>query len=237
MAILTETVLCYETAHKANTLGDTLHPGGLPLTRYALELANLPAGARILDLGCGGGESDQFLTAAGFQVTGLDSSLRLLMSSSSDAQGRTCADAHALPFAPNSFDAILAECTLSLFTPLDILLDSLNALLKEDGVLIVSDLSTRAPKESAKLNAQIPAGCLAGAFDPNAFIPTLHDHGFTLLHWEDHAELLKSLLQPLVFPLVCNIENGKLDSLDLVLQIARAKFSYFLCVAKKDACS
>jgi len=235
LTIPTENILCYETAYETKTLGDTLHPGGLPLTRYALELANLPTGAHILDLGCGGGESDQFLTAAGFQVTGLDCSLRLLTSSHSDAQGRTCADAHALPFAPTSFDAILAECTLSLFTPLDSLLDALNASLKEGGVLIVSDLSTRAPKEFAKLNAQVPAGCLAGAFDLNAFIPLLHDHGFTLQHWEDHAELLKSALQPLVFPLVCNIENGKLDSLDLVLQIARAKFSYFLCVAKKDA--
>ena len=33
------------------------HPGGIAHTRHLLDLASLPAGARILDLGAGAGES------------------------------------------------------------------------------------------------------------------------------------------------------------------------------------
>ncbi len=232
--MITERVLCYETAHQTGLPGSTLHPGGLALTRHALELANLPAGARILDLGCGGAESVHFLASVGYQVVGLDRSLLLLTTPQSGTDKRVCADALTLPFATNSFDAILAECTLSLFGPLGLILDTLSPLLKEDGFLIVSDLYSQAPHELAKLNALNPTGCLAGAFESGVFTNELKEKGFSLQQWEEHAELLKEMLQPVVFPLVCNIENGKIDSLDLVLQIARAKLSYFLCVAKKE---
>jgi len=236
LAILTESVLCYETAHQTGLPGSTLHPGGLELTRHSLELTNLPVGARILDLGCGGAESVRFLASAGYKVVGVDRSLLLLSTSQSGSDNRVCADAcdsSALPFAPNSFDAILAECTFSLFGPPGQVMDKLSPLLKEGGFLIVSDLCTRAPHELTKLNALNPTGCLAGAFESGVFTNELKAKGYSLQQWEEHAELLKEMLQPVVFPLVCNIENGKIDSLDLVLQIARAKLTYFLCVAKK----
>ena len=35
------------------------HPGGIEHTRRMLMLADLPAGARILDMGAGSGEGDQ----------------------------------------------------------------------------------------------------------------------------------------------------------------------------------
>jgi SAM-dependent methyltransferase len=200
-----------------------------------VELANLPSGARILDLGCGGGESARFLALAGYDVVGVDRSLLLLSTSQAGSENRVCADAKVLPFAPNSFDAILAECTLSLFKPLGPILDSLFPLIKENGYLLISDLCTRAPNELARLKKLTPSGCLSGAFDAAIFTNEIYARGFGLSKLEDHAELLKDLLQPVIFPLVCNIENGKIDSLDLVLQIARAKLSYFLCVAKKEA--
>ena len=48
------------------------HPGGEEHTRRLLELAALPEGARILDMGAGGGEAVRLMRAEGFRATGMD---------------------------------------------------------------------------------------------------------------------------------------------------------------------
>jgi len=52
----------------------SIHPDGLNTTQRLLELADLPAGSRILDLGAGDGESVRWLRAQGYDATGLDRS-------------------------------------------------------------------------------------------------------------------------------------------------------------------
>ncbi|MDL2279689.1 class I SAM-dependent methyltransferase [Desulfovibrio sp. OttesenSCG-928-G11] len=52
--------------------GGCLHPGGLSLTRRALEAAAFAPGSRLLDLGCGGGASLGLLASLGFAAVGLD---------------------------------------------------------------------------------------------------------------------------------------------------------------------
>lgn len=49
-----------------------LHPGGLALTEKLLQMAALPTGARILDLGCGKGTTVSYLQQAGYDAFGID---------------------------------------------------------------------------------------------------------------------------------------------------------------------
>jgi SAM-dependent methyltransferase len=97
---------------------DALRFGG-PIGRYLLEAqqallldALAPAAGRlVLDVGTGTGRAALALAAAGARVTGVDASREML----SVARARAAAlglaptfevaDAHALPFAPRSFDA------------------------------------------------------------------------------------------------------------------------------------
>ena len=69
---------------------------------------------RCLDLGCGTGRAIPLLAAAGWRVTGVDVSrdqLRVAEEHAGDAEALVCADAQRLPFADDSFDAVVSILT------------------------------------------------------------------------------------------------------------------------------
>jgi SAM-dependent methyltransferase len=78
-------------------------------------LAPLPAGARVLDVGCGTGWLGRAMVDHGWRVSGVDLSQRML----ARAQQRfpvVCADAARLPFQDRSFDGALVTAVLD-FVP------------------------------------------------------------------------------------------------------------------------
>jgi SAM-dependent methyltransferase len=82
---------------------------------FLLKLLQLPAGARILDVGCGPGRHAVPLAMAGLNVTGIDVSLRFLeiAAESARAAGVGAAffevDARQMPFE-DEFDAVISIC-------------------------------------------------------------------------------------------------------------------------------
>lgn len=74
----------------------------------------------VLDLGCGTGNDVVRLADAGFQVTGLDYSTSALKHASTKEQMSrrfVLADmAHSLPFATASFDAVMSNVALHMFS-------------------------------------------------------------------------------------------------------------------------
>jgi len=69
----------------------------------------LPAGSRILDIGCGDGRKAAYLLEKGYDVFGIDSSRTAIAHAKKISQQRfRVADATRLPFAANSFDAVLS---------------------------------------------------------------------------------------------------------------------------------
>lgn len=100
---------------------ESLHPGGLELTREFATSCGITNGMRVLDVACGTGETALFL-AEQFQaeVWGLDASDELLTRAIGKAgikgldvhfrQG----DAIEMPFPDDSFDVAICECTLCL---------------------------------------------------------------------------------------------------------------------------
>lgn len=79
------------------------------LPRYAALLAEeLPAGARVLELGCGGGSPTTQALAARFDLTGVDLSARQIAKARRSVPGATFihADVCAVEFPPESFDAV-----------------------------------------------------------------------------------------------------------------------------------
>lgn len=103
----------------------TRHPGGAPLTERAVRLARLPEGARILDIGCGDGDTVSLLRRRGFDARGIDES------------------AENLPFGASEFDCAMFECVLSaLDDPLSALREARRVLVP-GGQLIISDMYAR----------------------------------------------------------------------------------------------
>lgn len=193
-------------------LGDTLRPGGLALTGRLLELANLPQPARMLDLGCGAGASAAMLRAAGHRCLGLD-----LAPPPTAAAPLLRADAHHLPLADASMDAVLCECALSCMDDAATVLQEVARVLVPGGRLLFADLYARA--EAASIAT---AGCLQGMRTPESWLAALTAAKFGVMALEDQSRLLADLAARLVFA-------GALDACEL----GSVRPGYMLCVAKK----
>lgn len=119
------------------------HPGGFQLTSRAARLAGLRPGMSLLDVGCGVGASLETLAReCGIVPFGVDISGDLIAVARDRMPGaalRVC-DAAALPFADESFDAVICECTLSLVGDAAAVLRESARVLMPGGTLIASDV-------------------------------------------------------------------------------------------------
>lgn len=231
----------YEQPALRYVAGDALRPGGLALTRYALTVAALQSGARVLDLGCGVGTTAKTCRVEfALDAVGVDVSPRML----SEARGQCPAlpliqaPGARLPLGDGVVDAVVAECVLSLLPNLDAALVDIGRVLCEGGLLVVSDLYARAPDGVPDLRSLPVISCLRGALPRADFESRLAAHGFTLILWEDHTESLKRFAARLIF------EHGSLAGFwgcaagspavgPIQRAIARARPGYYLALARK----
>jgi len=231
----------YEQPSIRQALGETLRPGGLSLTKHALDFCALLPGVRILDAGCGTGATVEYLQDSGYSATGIDLSAVLLQIGCrrNPILPLVQADGAHIPLPTGEMDAILTECSLSVFTDVSSVLTEFYRLLRPGGYLIISDLYTRNPEGLASLRTLAPASCLCGALCKEDLLTRLAGFGYTLLVWEDHSEELKHIVRQLMAApedltrLQGITTGGELDALDLQLIIARARPGYFLLVAQK----
>lgn len=119
------------------------HPGGAELTREAARFCGWKPGDRVLDLGCGGGETLLLLREEfGVKPVGCDADEGML------ARARALdpsfklrkTDGMALDFPSLYFDGAILECSFSLMDRHDELLHELYCILKPGATLAISDL-------------------------------------------------------------------------------------------------
>jgi len=177
----------YELPIVEYLLGQSFHPGGSKLTRKLASAALVAPDSAVLDVACGIGNSTRLIAAEfGATVTGCDYSyinLERAAAASRTAQleSRTHfvrGGAEQLPFAPESFDVALCECSLCLFENMDVVLGQIRRVLKPGGRTGISDFF---------LNAPVPEGldgllgrvlCVAGAPSLHAYREALERAGF-----------------------------------------------------------
>ncbi len=163
-----------------------LRPGGLGLTQRLLSLADLPPRARILDVGCGEGESCAWLRDRGCEAAGLDCSAALIERGRARFPGVPLyvGDAAAPPASGAPWDALLFQCALSAMEAPAALSGCL-PLLRPGGVLLCSDLYARGEAEDAGLPALRTRGQWEALF---------RSHGLRPLGFEDQSRALGSFL-------------------------------------------
>jgi arsenite methyltransferase len=114
-------------------LDGPLHPGGRTATENLLDRAAVGSETRLLDIGCGTGDTLGLARERGAQAVGLDHQ----PTDAGDVQG----DLMALPFRETGFDVVLGECVLCLSPDLGRTLEDVERILQPGGRLALSDIT------------------------------------------------------------------------------------------------
>lgn len=114
-------------------LDGPLHPGGNDATERLLDRAEVDGDTRLLDVGCGAGNSLTLARERGAHAIGLDRE--------PTETGAVRGDMSTLPFRDGSFDVVLGECVLCLSPSLGQTLTDIERILKPGGRLALSDVT------------------------------------------------------------------------------------------------
>lgn len=138
-----------------------------PWMCWVFEQFDLPAGARMLELGCGPAklwQNNADRTPAGWHITLTDFSMGMLQQARTnlgDAVPRfrfANANAIALPFAGDTFDAVIANHMLYHVPDLDAALAEIKRVLKTNGILYASTNGKTHMQEMDALIREFDAG-------------------------------------------------------------------------------
>ncbi|MCA9968582.1 MAG: class I SAM-dependent methyltransferase, partial [Anaerolineales bacterium] len=200
-------------------------------------------GARVLDVGCGAGATVAYLAELGLRAVGVDASAAMLRGGNGRFPPHPAACGRAalgrgerLPFAAARFDALLAECCLSLMDDAARALAEFARVLQPGGTLILSDMLAGNPAAVAAVRQLPLACCIRGAFSRPQLAALLADAGFEITFWEDNGEALKQLTVQIIW------EYGSLANFwacaggDAAAETAvgRMQPGYFLLLASKE---
>lgn len=212
-----------------------LHPGGLALTQKMLSFQPFPKEGVVLDLGCGSGSTVNLLTHQGVRAYGVDKSFWLLQEGGriQDGVGRIQGDALALPLADQSLDSVLAECSLSVFSRTDQVLQELNRVMRPMAMLLFSDLYARDPAGLHALRQALPDSCFARAFLQKELFLSLERAGFLIVDWSDESESLRSIPGDQLIDTYASLSGTGEDALGTLLLLTKARLGYFICAARK----
>jgi len=206
-----------------------MRPGGIEITDRALAYCGLHPGARVLDVGCGLGATLRHIIAKhGVKGFGIDISTALLRYAHESDSEILFAQARgeSLPFANESLDVILAECTLSLMEA-KLILQECARTLKFSGSLVLSDIYSRNENGIEALRKLPPGTCLSTAMAQGQIIEKLECCGFRVSIWQDCSEKLKE------FSIGTLTTASAVDPFDLLIAASRAKLGYYFLVAQK----
>jgi len=161
-----------------------LHPGGVGATERLLDRAGVEAGTRLLDVGCGGGESLAVARDRGATAVGLDSAAR--------SGAAVVGDMRSLPVADRAVDVVLAECVLCLSGDYPDALAETRRVLRPGGRLAFSDVVVEGELPDVP-PTMAEALCLTGGRDRETVLGSIEAAGFDVDRVETHREELLAM--------------------------------------------
>ena len=174
-----ETALSNPWATLRTVLDGPLHPGGREATEALLDRAGVTAGTRLVDVGCGAGESVAVARDRGAAAIGLDHN--------PSGDGAVRGEMTQLPFQDESVDVVLAECVMCLASNREQALAEAHRILKPNGSLAVSDVVVEGSiPEIPKPIVQ--ALCLQQSQSRVSTVAGIENAGFAVEDVRDHSE-------------------------------------------------
>jgi SAM-dependent methyltransferase len=186
-------------------LGGELHPGGVAVTRRTLELAELQAGERLLDVACGSGTSAMLASSEfGVEVTGVEYGESAVHAARAAASASGCGehvrfvqgDAERLPVAEDRFDIVLCECALCTFPDQRRAVAEFRRVLRPGGRLALSDVVVESGPLGTTLTGAIATiACIDGALSSAGYRRLLHQGGLTVKRTESRPRDAEAFAQ------------------------------------------
>jgi arsenite methyltransferase len=167
--------------------GEPLRPGGLALTRELVDRADFRAGDRVADVGCGLGASTRLLHERGVAAIGVDVVFPAGAGGQGDAPPFVVADAARLPFADESLDGLLSECSLSLTDDRAQTLAEWRRVLRSGGRLALTDVYRRDSDGAGRIASR------------QALCADVAAAGFRVDGFEDRSDALKGWAARFIF--------------------------------------
>lgn len=218
----------FENSIFAN-MPEGVRPGGLMLTQRLVDYCNFQHGARTVDIGCGTGTTVEYLRdVRGLYAVGVDLSVILL----EQGKERTVdlqliqSPGENLPFADQSIDGVLAECSLSVMPSVDKVLAEMNRILVPGGKLAITDLYVR--DGSCDFSACNSSGIMTYSEISQALL----EHGFEIVVFEDQSRLLREFVAGFI------MEHGGAEELWKCTGMEKNdkktyRLGYYLLIAEK----
>lgn len=193
------TIRLYENEGFQAASQDALRPGGLDLTKKAMESAGFARGSRILDVGCGCGKTVEYLAdVLGMQGVGIDVSERLAGKARrlNSTLAIMVGDASRLPYRDGSMDGVLCECVYNLLEDRPQALGQMDRVLRPGGRLIISDLYLR--RKTGQFPGVPLVTCINGIAPREAVTAQIEAGGFRLMAWLDETRVYKEFVAGLI---------------------------------------
>lgn len=230
----------YEYERFQTAAQNILRPGGLTLTKKAMDIAGLAEGSRILDVGCGCGKTVEYLKEKfQMQAMGIDISKKLIAKAkllNSTLEVRV-GDVCHLPYPDQAMDGVFCECAFSLFEYRLRALAEIKRVLKPSGKLIISDLYIR---EKTAYSSNFPiVTCINRIAARDILIQEITGAGFRLIEWQDETGVFKEFIAGLIMKYGLMTVGESLPSLSdkacgLQDNLKNVKIGYYLSVWQKD---
>jgi 2-polyprenyl-3-methyl-5-hydroxy-6-metoxy-1,4-benzoquinol methylase/glycosyltransferase involved in cell wall biosynthesis len=182
--------------YKNEGMDEDTHRHFCDFANIAVILA-LPAGSRLLDVGCGSGWLSEYFARLGYVVKGIDISPDLIQMSEERVARVPYGVDHETPlrctFAvhdievsplPEKFDAIVCYDSLHHFEDERAVISNLAAMLEVGGLLFVLEgdrPSAGSPSEDELLDVMTEYGTLESPFDYGYLRKILDDEGFAII--------------------------------------------------------
>jgi len=203
--------------------GDSMHPGGLELTKVLAEKLGISKGKKVLDLASGYGTTSIFL-AKKFEcnVIGIDlggknideATNRSNEENVSDLANFRLGDAENLELEDNSFDYLISECSFCLFPDKEKASKEMYRVLKRNGKIGISDVVVRGNLPEKMKDILYNFICIQDAKSEQEYENVLADAGFKNFHFEDRKQEVIKLLEIIrkkIFVLEAAKGLGKID--------------------------
>ena len=185
-------------------LGDSFHPGGLQLTEELSSLLALGPNTTVLDVAAGKGTTAHFLAETfGCHVIGIDLSEQNVLDARIETSARGLsnlvefhlADAEALPFEAEEFDAIICECAFCTFPSKQTAAAEFARVLKPGGRVGISDI-TRDSMSLPDLDGFLAwIACIGDAQPLESYTRWFLDAGMSISTAEYRSHYLQEMVQ------------------------------------------